>query len=39
MRLRRRGYYNELAAIGLLVDVGKACQGIEELHDAFFLPE
>lgn len=39
MRLIRRGHYNEFAAIGLLVDVGKACQGIEELHDTLFLSE
>lgn len=31
--------YNEFTAIGLLVDVGKAGQGVEELHDALLLPE
>lgn len=32
-------HYNEFTAIGLLVDVGKAREGVEELHDALLLPE
>lgn len=32
-------HYNEFTAIGLLVDVGKASEGVEELHDTLLLPE
>lgn len=35
----RVNYYNEFTAIGLLVDVGKAGEGIEELHDTLLLPK
>lgn len=37
--MRRACHYNEFTAIGLLVDVGKAREGVEELHDALLLPE
>lgn len=36
---RGRQAYNEFTAIGLLVNVGEACEGVEELHDALLLPE
>lgn len=38
-RIKRAWHYNEFTAKGLLVDVGKACEGVEELHDALLLPE
>ena len=38
-RIKRMCHYNEFTAIGLLVDVGKAREGVEELHDALLLPE
>ena len=37
--MKRGRCYNEFTAIGLLVNVGKACEGVEELHDALHLPE
>lgn len=36
-RIKRTCCYNEFTAIGLLVDVGKAREGVEELHDALLL--
>lgn len=35
----RACYYNEFTAVCLLVDVGKASKGVEELHDTLFLLE
>ena len=37
--MKRERRYNEFTAIDLLVNVGKACEGVEELHDALLLPE
>lgn len=37
--IKRMCHYNEFTAIGLLVDVGKAGEGVEELQDALLLPE